>query len=124
MFSSNEIVMLASIRSKRTGRLPFGVYQAIREAYDPEYQKQMNEARATLKAALMWTSIEHELPALGVEVLVNAMTDNGPFVSIAHLDRKGEWIHEGEYPCKRSYWFHITHWAPKPEAFEAEVSTD
>lgn len=61
-----------------------------------------------------WISVDERLPEQG-EWLVTVDTDCGQRVHVLELDRKGNWIHEGEPTFCHGYCFRVVAWAQRPE---------
>jgi hypothetical protein len=62
---------------------------------------------------IKWTSVDECLPEPGMW-LVTVDTDDKPEVHVLELNRKQQWIHEGEPTFCHGYYFRPTHWAPTP----------
>jgi hypothetical protein len=65
--------------------------------------------------ALQWISVDERLPEPG-RWLVAVETDDGMEVHSLDLNKKNQWMHEGEPTFCHGYYFHPMYWAPLPAA--------
>ncbi len=90
-----------------------------------EFAKSLTQTKQ--KPTINWTVINRDdpstFPANGYW-LVTVDTDDGREVHVLLHEGDNKWEHEGEYTFKHSYYFRPIAWAPCPDGYSGEISSE